>query len=216
MSFGGKRFQSMCRGYNAPLPKWPVPRRGLSTTGTFNRCRGDQCVTDLDLVCEFASQKLIDEPCDFRFIAEEPTELGSLEYERAHAVLGNHGSRGRLLGQKSDLANEVAFLQVRDLTTGDRDSHMARANEEQLVERLVFLGQRRALGDIAEPPGDEQPRNLCIVEAGEDTAEQLAIGLGQAEREAVLQDPIELVGVDGDEDEVPADPGAQIAAGKRK
>lgn len=51
---------------------------------------------------------------------------------------------------------------MRDLTATDRDPHMARANEEQLVERLVFLGQRRAPGDIAEPTGDEQPGNLWI------------------------------------------------------
>ena len=95
-----------------------------------NSCLGDHSVTDLNLVCEFAPQKLIDEPCDFRFIAEESTQRCSLEYEGANTVLGDHGSRGRLLGQKGDLTNEVAFLQVRDLTTGDSHSHMARANEE--------------------------------------------------------------------------------------
>jgi hypothetical protein len=36
---------------------------------------------------------------------------------------------------------------------GDSDLHMARANKEQRLERLVLLGQRRALGDIIEPPG---------------------------------------------------------------
>ena len=99
----------MLRFQNGPYLDAGCPLQELS-----NRCRGDQCVTDLDLVCEFASQKLIDEPCDFRFMAEEPTQHGSFEYEGADAVLGAHGSRSWLLGQKGDLTNEVAFLQVRD------------------------------------------------------------------------------------------------------
>jgi hypothetical protein len=49
------------------------------------------------------------------------------------------------------------------------------------VERLVFGGERRATGEIAKFAGDEQARDLWIVEAGEDTAKQVAIGLRQAQ-----------------------------------
>jgi hypothetical protein len=131
-------------------------------------------VAVLEFIGEIASQKLIDKARYFRFIAEELVEFGSLEDERSHAVVGNDGRCGWLLGQESDFADEVAFSHIRDLTSRDIDLHMARANKEQRFERLVFLGQRRALGDIIEPTGDEQPRNLCVVEAGEDTAEQRA------------------------------------------
>jgi hypothetical protein len=104
-------------------------------------------VAGLDLLGEFASQKLIDKARYFRFIAEELVEFGPVEDERSHAILGNDGRCGWLLGQESDFADEVALLQVRDLTSRDSDLHMARANKEQRFERLVFLGQRRALGD---------------------------------------------------------------------
>ena len=94
------------------------------------RCFGDTDVADLDLLGEFASQKLINKARYFRFIAEELVEFGPLEDERSHAIIGNDGRSGWLLGQESDFADEVALLQVRDLTSRDSDLHMARANKE--------------------------------------------------------------------------------------
>jgi len=49
---------------------------------------------------------------------------------------------------------------------------------------LIFFGQRGALRNIARLAGDEQMRDLRIVEAGEDTAKQCAIGLWQTQRQA--------------------------------
>jgi len=144
--------------------------------------RRDIDVPGPKLLGEFASQKLIDKARYFRFIAEELVEFAPLEDERSHAILGNDGRRGWLLGQESDFADEVALLHVRDLRSCDSDLCVTLANKEQRFERLVFLGQRRALGDIIKLPGDEQPRNLYVVEAGEDTAEQLAFSLRHAER----------------------------------
>ena len=153
-----------------------LAKPSISITSS-KRCLGDTDVADLDLLGEFASQKLIDKAHYFRFIAEELVEFGLLEDERSHAILGNDGRCGWLLGQESDFADEVALLHVRDLRSCDSDLCVTLANKEQRFERLVFLGQRRALGDIIKLPGDEQPRNLYVVEAGEDTAEQLAFSL---------------------------------------
>src|SRR4029078_1141438 len=136
------------------------------------------------LLGEFASQKLIDKARYFRFIAEELVEFAPVEDKRSHAILGNDGRCGWVLCQESDFADEVALLQVRDLRSCDSDLRMALANKEQRVEQLVFLRQSRALGDIIELPGDEQPRNLYVVEAGEDIAKQIALSLGQAERQS--------------------------------
>ena len=94
------------------------------------------------------------------------------------------GAVASLSVRKSDFANEVTFFQMRDLTASDRDPDAARANEEELCERLILFGQRGALRNIARLAGDEQMRDLRIVEAGEDTAKQCAIGLWQTQRQA--------------------------------
>jgi hypothetical protein len=100
-------------------------------------------------VSEFATQKLIDKTRDFRFIAEDLIELTCLKHECSHGALSNYRSCGRFFSQESDLANEVAFFQVRDLTASDRDPNAACANEEKFSERLILFGQRRAPGDFA-------------------------------------------------------------------
>ena len=66
---------------------------------------------------EFATQTLIDKARDFRFIADEQVESGSLEEKCTRAVLGNHGFCCRLLGEEGDFADEVALFQVCDLTS---------------------------------------------------------------------------------------------------
>ena len=91
-----------------------------------------------ELLGEFASQKLIDKARYFRVIAEKLVEFGPLEDERSNAVLGNDGRCGRLLGQKSDFADEVALLNVRDLTSRDSDFQMAPANKEQSFRAACF------------------------------------------------------------------------------
>ena len=104
-----------------------------------------------------------------RLIAEELTELYTFKGERPHVALGNHCRRGRPFRQESDFAYEVASFQMRDLTASDRDAEAARANEENSFQRLIFRGQRRAIGNIAKLAGDEQARDLQIVEALERT-----------------------------------------------
>ena len=57
----------------------------------MSRCLGDTDVAELDLLGEFASQKLIDKTRYSPVIAEEMVEFGPLEDERSHAILGNDG-----------------------------------------------------------------------------------------------------------------------------
>ena len=133
---------------------------------------------------EFATQKLVDKTCNFCFIVEELTEIAFFKNECPNGFLGNHRRCGQPISPESDFANEVTFFQMRDLTASDRDPDAARANEEELCERLILFGQRGALRNIARLAGDEQMRDLRIVEAGEDTAKQCAIGLWQTQRQA--------------------------------
>ncbi len=141
-------------------------------------CGRDQAVADLYLVGELATEKLIDQASNFRFIAEELTERASVEGERPNVALGYHCRCGRLFGQERHLADEVASFQMRHFAVGDRHSDAASANEGKPLERLVLFGQRRAIGKIAKLAGGEQTRDLRIVETGKDTAQQVAIGLG--------------------------------------
>lgn len=145
-------------------------------------CGRDKAVADPYLVGQLTTEKLIDQTRDCRFIAEEPAERARFKYERSRIVLGNHRRGGRLFRQESDFTNEVAPFQMRDLTARDRHSDAAIANEIKPLECLILFGQRRAPSDIAQLAGEQEPRNLCIVEAGEDIAQQVAIGLGQAKR----------------------------------
>ena len=69
---------------------------------------------------------------------------------------GNDGRCGWLLGQESDFADEVALLHVRDLRSCDTDLRTALANKEQRFEPCPCL---------IELPGDEEPRNLYVLEA---------------------------------------------------
>jgi hypothetical protein len=73
-------------------------------------------------------------------VAEEPTELFSFKSKRPHGALCNYSRHGRSVGQECDLTDEAAWFQVRDLTTSDRDSDTARANEENFFERPILLG----------------------------------------------------------------------------
>ncbi|MGB6769277.1 MAG: hypothetical protein WBE50_14530, partial [Methyloceanibacter sp.] len=98
------------------------------------------------------------------------------------------------------------------MPTADRDSNAAITNEIKSFERLILFRQCGALGDFTELTGKQEPRDLGIVEADEHTAQQLAISLRQAKRQAVLHKPIELVGVDTNDHQVPSDPGVQISA----
>ena len=120
----------------------------------------EQPVADLDLVGEFAAEKLVDQTGNFRLFFEELPELPAAKGESPHVAFGDHRRGGPLVGQERDLAHEAALLQERDLAAPDHDSGAARANEEDSVERLVFGGERRATGEIAKFAGDEQARDL--------------------------------------------------------
>jgi hypothetical protein len=85
-------------------------------------CAGrKQRVADLYLVCEFATEKLVDQASNLRLIAEELTELAAFKGERPYVALGNDRRRGRPFRQESHLANEVAPFQARHLAAGDGD-----------------------------------------------------------------------------------------------
>ena len=44
--------------------------------------------------------------------------------------------------------------------------------KDRLFQRLILFGQYRAIGNVTKLTGREKPRDLCIVEAGENTAKQ--------------------------------------------
>src|SRR5262249_20925496 len=96
--------------------------------GPFNG--RDQPVAHLDLLRELTTEKLIDQTGDVGLVAEKVVEVIPTEDKATHSVLGSHGGSCRLRRQEGGFTDEVAFLQMRDLTTGDRDFHPAGANEE--------------------------------------------------------------------------------------
>ena len=52
---------------------------------------------------------------------------------------------------------------------------LTRPEQMKKVFRAADLGQYRAVGKIAKLTGDQKPRDLYIVEFGEDTAKQFTI-----------------------------------------